>query len=115
MKKILLTLALGLGLLTANAQINWCDSVSYIIGSPDSTFNVSIEIDAIPVWDDASIIWSVYNTSQCYSDTNPTAHFQMIQPTDTIKVCYDLYLYTTVDTILCQACDSLNMYHHDNR
>tara|TARA_R110000803_G_scaffold205198_1_gene271712 strand:+ start:293 stop:823 length:531 start_codon:yes stop_codon:yes gene_type:complete len=89
------------------AQVSWCDSVSYTIGSPNNIFNVTAQIDHIPVWDSANIMWSVCNSTTCYSANTPIASFPFIQLTDTLKVCYDLWLYTSVDTIYCQACDSI--------
>ena len=89
------------------AQVSWCDSVSYTMGSPNNIFNVTAQIDHIPVWDSANIIWSACNSTTCYSANTPIASFPLITPNDTVKLCYDLWLYTNVDTIYCQACDSL--------
>ena len=43
----------------------------------------------------------------CYSGSGQTATFQNILSTDTVKVCYDLYIYFMGATYICTDCDSL--------
>ena len=56
-----------------------------------------------------SIVWSwqACNATQCYSGSGDTAYFQMIQSTDTVKVCYDAFIYLMGATYICTDCDSL--------
>ena len=106
MKKIIIILLVSLGLQT-QAQINYCDSISYttlpqqtltISGSAPSLLNM---VDSI-TWD-----WTVCNSALCYTGSGAIATFQNILPTDTIKVCYDAYIYFMGATYVCTSCDSL--------
>ena len=92
MKKILLSLLIILGLQT-KAQINWCDSISYttlsqqtltVIGNSSLSPNM---VDSI-IWS-----WQACNSTLCYSGSGDTASFINILTTDTVKVCYDAYIY----------------------
>ena len=92
MKKIIIILLVSLGLQT-QAQINYCDSLSYTT-LPQQTLTVmgdgsvlSNMVDSI-AWD-----WTVCNSALCYTGSGAIATFQNILPTDTIKVCYDAYIY----------------------
>jgi hypothetical protein len=51
--------------------------------------------------------WQACNSTTCYAGSGDTAYFQMIQPTDTVKVCYDAYIYSMGATYVCTECDSL--------
>ena len=51
--------------------------------------------------------WAVCDTNMCYSSAGDTAYFQMIQTTDTVKVCYDAYIYFMGATYVCTQCDSM--------
>ena len=107
MKRILLVLLVALGLQT-QAQVSWCDSLSYtavpgtqlltLVGNSSLSPNM---VDSL-IWS-----WSVCDTSTCYSSDGDTAYFQMIQPTDTVKVCYDAYIYFMGATYVCTQCDSM--------
>ena len=107
MKKLLLLLLVALGLQT-QAQVSWCDSLSYtavpgtqlltLVGNSSLSPNM---VDSL-IWS-----WSVCDTSTCYSSDGDTAYFQMIQPTDTVKVCYDAYIYFMGATYVCTQCDSM--------
>jgi len=108
MKKLILTLFLAIGTLFTQAQVNWCDSLSYtavpgtqlltLVGNSSLSPNM---VDSL-IWS-----WSVCDTSTCYSSDGDTAYFQMIQPTDTVKVCYDAYIYFMGATYVCTQCDSM--------
>ena len=107
MKKILLALLVTLGLQT-QAQVSWCDSLSYstlpqqtltVFGNTDSLlFNM---VDSI-IWS-----WSVCNSTTCYAGSGQNATFPNILSTDTVKVCYDAYIYFMGTTYVCTDCDSL--------
>ena len=107
MKKLLLALLVLIGLQT-QAQVSWCDSLSYtavpgtqlltLVGYSSLSPNM---VDSL-IWS-----WSVCDTSTCYSSDGDTAYFQMIQPTDTVKVCYDAYIYFMGATYVCTQCDSM--------
>ena len=108
MKKLILTLFLAIGTLFTQAQVNWCDSLSYtavpgtqlltLVGNSSLSPNM---VDSI-TWS-----WAVCDTNMCYSSDGDTAYFQMIQPTDTVKVCYDAYIYFMGATYVCTQCDSM--------
>ncbi len=108
MKKLILTLFLAIGTLFSQAQVNWCDSLSYtavpgtqlltLVGNSSLSPNM---VDSI-TWS-----WAVCDTNMCYSSVGDTAYFQMIQPTDTVKVCYDAYIYFMGATYVCTQCDSM--------
>ena len=108
MKKILLALLVVIGLQT-QAQINYCDSISY---TTSSTMNYPLIVtgDASPFINMVdSIVWSwqVCNSTMCYSGSGTTASFGQIVTTDTIKVCYDAYIYFMGATYVCTQCDSM--------
>ena len=107
MKKLLLAVLVTLGLQT-QAQINYCDSLSYsvvpgtqlltTIGDASPFINM---VDSI-VWN-----WQACNATMCYSGYGDTASFGQILTTDTVKVCYDAYIYLMGATYICTDCDSL--------
>ena len=108
MKKILLIIIVLFGLNQTQAQVSWCDSLSYttvpgtqlltLVGNSPLSPNM---VDSL-IWS-----WSVCDTSTCYSSDGDTAYFQMIQTTDTVKVCYDAYIYFMGATYVCTQCDSM--------
>ena len=108
MKKLLLIIIVLFGLNQTQAQVNWCDSLSYtavpgtqlltLVGNSSLSPNM---VDSI-TWS-----WAVCDTNMCYSSVGDTAYFQMIQPTDTVKVCYDAYIYFMGATYVCTQCDSM--------
>ena len=106
MKKIIIILLVSLGLQT-QAQVTYCDSISYttlpqqtltVSGSASSLLNM---VDSI-IWD-----WTACNSALCYSESGAIATFQSILPTDTIKLCYDAFIYFDTMTYVCTYCDSL--------
>ena len=108
MKKLILTLFLAIGTLFTQAQVNWCDSLSYtaVPGTQLLTLvgNTSLSPNMV---DSITWSWAVCDTNMCYSSVGDTAYFQMIQPTDTVKVCYDAYIYFMGATYVCAQCDSM--------
>ena len=109
MKKILLLVLLAVLGLQTQAQNPLCDSLAYTLGQ-GQVFNVSFDTSAMwnsmPV-DSIEVLWSVCNSSTCYNEEGMTAYFQLIQQTDTIKVCYDFYVYAGGQYEFCTDCDSL--------
>jgi len=90
---------------------NFCDSISYTTSSsPLYPFEVQgIISDSLnDITDTVEFIWTVCNSTMCYSVTGTHAGFGQITYQDTLKVCYDAYaiVNNNVDTI-CSSCDSL--------
>ena len=108
MKRILLVLLVLLGLNQTQAQVSWCDSLSYT--SVPGTQLLTLVGDASPfinMVDSITWSWQVCDTNMCYGGAGDTAYFQMIQTTDTVKVCYDAYIYFMGATYVCTECDTL--------
>ena len=113
MKKTILILLVSLGLQT-QAQVMYCDSISY---TTSSTINypliLSGSIPSIPgtvTWS-----WQVCNANLCYSGSGPNASFGQVSLTDTIKVCYEAIIDINGFSYVCTGCDTLvynlNTYH----
>ena len=105
MKKVILVLLVLLGLQT-QAQVMYCDSVSY---TTSSTINyplvVSGSIPNVPgvvAWS-----WQVCNATLCYSGSGPNASFGQVYLTDTLKVCYYVTISINGFTHVCEDCDTL--------
>ena len=84
-----------------------CDSITYWTDHSQG-FNIGLDTTGIihnP--DSIEVLWSICNTSQCYTGTGMYAYFGQIMTTDTLKVCYDAYLYTSNVIEVCTHCDSL--------
>ena len=108
MKKIIIILSILLGLQT-QAQIAPCDSISY---TTTSTINypliVSGSVSGLSNMADTVIwSWSVCNSSMCYSGTGANVSFGQVSLTDTLKVCYDVYIDIGGMTYICTKCDTL--------
>ena len=104
-KKILFLLSIALGF-QSNAQVMYCDSISY---TTTSTINfpiiVSGSMPSIPgtvTWD-----WQVCNTNLCYAGSGQTASFGQVSLGDTLKVCYDVVIDISGFTYICSGGDSL--------
>ena len=96
-RSILLTLVLLFGL-NLNAQVNWCDSISYsVLPNTNGVFSVMIETtDSLDNYcDTVSVAWAVCNTQLCFLGNGAWASFPIIQLTDTVKVCYTVYVTDT--------------------
>ena len=108
MKKLLLVILVLFGLNQTQAQVSRCDSLSYtaVPGTQLLTLvgNTSLSPNMV---DSITWSWAVCDTNMCYSSVGDTAYFQMIQTTDTVKVCYDAYIYFMGATYVCTECDTL--------
>jgi len=106
MKKIILILLVLLGLQT-QAQIAPCDSLSY---QTSSTINYPFGVTGMGTANipgTVSWVWTVCNSSMCYSATGTNASFGQVSITDTLKVCYDVYIDINGMTYTCSRCDTL--------
>ena len=115
MKKILLILLVSLGLQT-QAQNNLCDSLSYTVlqGLPLTVYGEASGI--VNMVDSIEWLFSACNSVACYTPqgNNPYS-FPQINMTDTVKFCYDAYVYTPNQMIVClQVCDSLIFDYTDS-
>jgi hypothetical protein len=105
MKKLFLLLLILLGLKT-QAQVMYCDSISYTTAS---TINypliLSGSIPNVPgtvTWN-----WQVCDANLCYSGSGANANFGQVSLTDTLKVCYDVFIDINGFTYICSNCDTL--------
>ena len=105
MKRLIFILLIALGLQT-QAQVMYCDSISYTTSStinyPLILSGSSSMVPGTVTWD-----WTVCNTSMCYSDAGGNAYFGQVLTTDTLKVCYDATIDISGFTYICTNCDSL--------
>ena len=91
------------------AQINVCDSLTYQI-FPNTTLTVTGNSNGLANMV-GSIDWNftACNSVACYvpQGNNPYS-FPLINITDTVKLCYDAYVYALDSTMTaCNHCDSL--------
>ena len=105
MKKLLTILLVLLGLQT-QAQVNPCNSITYWTDQGQGLF-VGLDTTGLTQTDSIEVIWQVCNSNTCYSGFGVNAFFGQIITSDTIKVCYDVYLYTANMIEVCTHCDSL--------
>ena len=106
MKKIILILLVMLGLQT-QAQVNYCDSISYMTSS---TINYPFGVTGLgtaTIPGTVTWTWTVCNSNMCYSATGTNASFWQVSITDTLKVCYDVYIDINGMTYTCTRCDTL--------
>ena len=109
MKKLILAVLVSLGLQT-QAQQSWCDSLTYqtfpnttltVTGNSNGLSNIVGPID----WN-----WTACNSVACYipQGNNPYS-FPLINVTDTVKLCYDAFIFNALDSTMtiCNHCDSL--------
>jgi len=112
MKRILLVLLVALGLQT-QAQISYCDSLSYSIVVDSTNWNtltVTGNMNGLSLNMIDSMDWNftACNALTCYiSQGNNPYSFPAIVPTDTVKLCYDAFIYFDTMTYVCIDCDSL--------
>ena len=89
-----------------------CDSLSYSIVIDSTTWNtltVTGNADGvINMIDSMDWNFTACNTSTCYTaqGNNPYS-FPSILVTDTVKLCYDAFIYFDSMTYICTECDSL--------
>ena len=90
------------------AQVSWCDSLSYTT-APQTTLIATGNSSLSPNMVD-SVVWNftACNAVACYTPqgNNPYS-FPLIQPNDTVKLCYDAFIYFDSMTYICNHCDSL--------
>ena len=106
MKKIIIVLSILLGIQT-QAQVNYCDSLSY---QTSSTINYPFGISGMgtaTIPGTVTWTWTVCNANMCYSATGTNASFWQVSLTDTLKVCYDVYIDINGMTYTCSRCDTL--------
>ena len=106
MKKILFILLIALGLQT-QAQVMYCDSISY---ATSSTINYPFGVTGLGTANIPGIVtwtWTVCNSNMCYSSSGVSAGFGQVSLTDTLKVCYDVLIDINGFTYTCSGCDSL--------
>jgi len=105
MKRLIFILLVALGLQT-QAQIMYCDSISYTTSStinyPLILSGSSSNVPGTVTWN-----WTVCNTTACYTDAGGNAHFGQVLTTDTLKVCYDATIDINGFVYVCTNCDSL--------
>jgi len=107
MKRILLAVLVTLGLQT-QAQVSYCDSLSYSVVPGSQTLTATGNSSLSPnMVDSISWIWQACNATMCYSANGTPSTFFNILPTDTVKLCYDAYIYFMGATYICTDCDSL--------
>ena len=94
-----------LGLQT-QAQVMYCDSISY---TTSSTINYPLVISgSIPnVPGVVSWSWQVCNANLCYSGSGANASFGQVNLTDTLKVCYYVTISINGFTYVCENCDTI--------
>ena len=105
MKKIILILSILLGLQT-QAQISPCDSLSH---QTSSTINYPFGVTGLgtaSIPGTVSWVWTVCNSTMCYSATGTNASFWQVSLTDTLKVCYDVYIDINGVIYTCSRCDT---------
>mgnify|MGYP003153256395 CR=1 FL=1 len=90
MKKLLFILLATLGFQT-QAQVMYCDSISYTTASTINfplVVSGSTNIPGTVTWD-----WSVCDANVCYIGSGINASFGQVCLTDTLKVCYNPNTY----------------------
>ena len=82
MKKLIIIL---LCFTQVNAQ-TLCDSLSFSVGTSSALTVIGINSSS----DSTNFMWGVCDNSMCYSSSGDTAYFLLVNPLDTVKVCYDI-------------------------
>ena len=110
MKRILVALLVSLGLQTQAQQATpyfCCDSITYNI-DPSQGFNISLDTTGIVHNPDSiEVYWQACTNGLCYAGQGMFAYFGQIMTTDTVKVCYDAYLYEANTMDVCTRCDTV--------
>ena len=57
--------------------------------------------------DSVEVLWTACNTSTCYSAYGMTGYFPWISLSDTVKLCYDVWVYNSNTVETCNQCDSI--------
>tara|TARA_R110002020_G_scaffold7041_1_gene29655 strand:- start:1392 stop:1886 length:495 start_codon:yes stop_codon:yes gene_type:complete len=105
MKKIILILLVLLGLQT-QAQIVYCDSISYTATTSNTIGYPLILAGYLPnIPGDVTWEWGVCTNEFCYPGSGINAIFQPFEITDTLHVCYDVYIDVSGFLYTCSDCD----------
>ena len=93
-------------------QINYCDSLSYSIVVDSTNWNTLTVTGNAPgiinIVDSIDWGFSACNALTCYiAQGNNPYSFPSILVTDTVKLCYDAFIYFDSMTYICTECDSL--------
>ena len=105
MKKIILILLVSLGLQT-QAQIIYCDSISYTATTSNTIGYPLILAGYLPnIPGDVSWEWGVCTDEFCYPGSGMNVIFQPFEMTDTLHVCYDVYIDVSGFIYTCSDCD----------
>ena len=89
------------------AQVNPCNSITYWTDQGQGLFVGLDTTNTTHNPDSIEVLWQVCNSTMCYAGQGMDAFFGQIVTTDTIKVCYDAYLYTANTLEVCVKCDDL--------
>ena len=106
MKKTILILLVSLGLQT-QAQVSWCDSISYTTLPQQTLTTVGDASLLANLADSVTWSWQACNSALCYTGSGATAVFQNILSSDTVKLCYDAFIHFDTMSYICMHCDSL--------
>ena len=63
-----------------------CDSLSFNVGTSSALTAIGVNSSS----DSTNFMWGVCDNSICYSSSGDTAYFFLVNPLDTVKVCYDI-------------------------
>ena len=103
----------------AQTPIDNCDSLSW---SQYPVTGLSITLDTTGAGtssygvDSVDVIWSACNSTQCYSaPTGMTGYFPQVSLSDTLKVCFDAWFYSTTfqGTVFWEFCSQCDSIIHD--
>jgi len=84
-----------------------CDSITYWTDQSQG-FNVGLDTTGIVHNPDSmDVYWSVCTNGLCYAGQGMYAYFGQVMTTDTVKLCYDVMLYTSNTVEVCTRCDTL--------
>ena len=111
MKRILLVVLVLIGLQTQAQQSNpayfCCDSITYWTDQGQGLFIGLDTTNIVHNPDSIQVYWGVCTNGMCYSGQGMYAYFGQVMTIDTVKVCYDVIIYTSNVVEVCTHCDSL--------
>jgi len=83
MNKLLITILLCFNYVNAQTL---CDSLSFSVSTSSALTVIGVNSSS----DSTNFMWGVCDKSMCYSSSGDTAYFFLVNPLDTVKVCYDI-------------------------
>jgi len=83
MKKLIIIFLLCFNYVNAQTL---CDSLSFSVGTSSALTVIGVNSSS----DSTNFMWGVCDKSMCYSSSGDTAYFLLVNPLDTVKVCYDI-------------------------